>query len=358
MSNTEIIRLIADINNKASGNIRIMEVCGTHTQAIAKAGLSNILSGKIKLISGPGCPVCVTGEGYIDAAIELLQQKDTVIATFGDMVRVRGGSKGLEDCMELRERIKIVYSPFAVLDIAEANRDKEVVFLAVGFETTAPLIAALVKLARTKVLNNLSFLVGLKLMPPVLKQVLSNQGNKLDGIICPGHVSSVMGSDYFSFIPNEYGIPAVVSGFEQLDVASSVHWLMKSIAANKPAELFNIYSRCVQKNGNEKAQKLMQEMFEKRDGYWRGIGVIEDSELRLNDEFKAMDAEQRFGISIKETASPSSCQCGDIITGSKSPFDCGIFAVGCTPENPKGPCMISSEGTCSIYYKYKRSCAI
>lgn len=356
MKSDAIKLIIADINKRADRDIRLMEICGTHTQAIAKAGLSSVISPRIKLISGPGCPVCVTGEGYIDAAIELLQQKDTMIVTFGDMVRVKGSFKSLEDCMELRERIKIVYSPFAVLDIAEIHRDKEVIFLAVGFETTAPIIAALVKLAKSRRLLNISFLVGLKLMPPVLDFVLSRQETMLNGIICPGHVSAIMGADYFTFIPEEYGIPAVISGFEQTDVAAAVYWLVQSIADRKEKELFNIYSRCVQKRGNEKAKEVMKDVFDKRDGYWRGIGIIKESELLFRSGYRDMDAENRFGIGIKPIDLPSYCQCGEIIIGSKSPLECKLFSSGCTPENPKGPCMISSEGTCSIYYRYKRSC--
>lgn len=356
MNNDMVKRLIADINENADRDISIMEICGTHTQAIAKAGLADILSPNVRLISGPGCPVCVTGEGYIDAAIELLQHKNTIIATFGDMVRVKGSDKSLEDCMELRERIKIVYSPFAVLDIAERHKDKEVVFLAVGFETTAPVIAALVKHARSKGLRNISFLTSLKLMPPVLKLVLSKQESRLDGIICPGHVSSVMGAEYFSFIPESYGIPAVISGFEQTDVAGAIHWLVQSITMCKESGLLNNYGRCVRPQGNEKAKELMGETFEVRDGWWRGIGSIKECEMFFKDKYGDMDAERRFNLNIYNFMKHSFCQCGEIIIGSKSPMECKLFASGCTPENPKGPCMISSEGTCSIYYRYKRSC--
>lgn len=356
MNSDVIKRLIENINGKANRDIRLMEVCGTHTQSIAKAGLANVLSPRIKLISGPGCPVCVTGEGYIDAAIELLQQKDTIIVSFGDMLRVKGSSESLEDCMELKERIRVVYTPFTALDIAEQNRDKEVVFLAVGFETTAPIIAALVKLARDRHLSNISFLIGLKLMPPILEVVLSMEGSRLDGLICPGHVASVMGVDYFSFIPERYGISAVISGFEQVDVAAAVHWLVESITTQEKSRLFNIYGRCVQDRGNKKAKELIQEVFQERDGYWRGIGHVIASELSLREEYRAMDAEHRFGILIEHKVLSSSCQCGEIIIGSKSPIECRLFGLACTPENPKGPCMISSEGSCSIYYRYKRSC--
>lgn len=356
MKNNGVKQLIYNINQKVNQDLRLMEVCGTHTQAIAKAGLSNILSPSIKLISGPGCPVCVTGEGYIDAAIELLRQKDTIIVSFGDMIRVRGSSKSLEDCMELKDRIKIVYTPFTVLDIAEQYRDKEVIFLAVGFETTAPVIAALVKLAKKRGIVNMSLLAGLKLMPPILEVVLSMEGSSLDGLICPGHVSAVMGADYFSFIPERYGIPAVISGFEQTDVAAAVHWLIHSITACEKSRLFNIYGRCVKDKGNAIAKELIQEVFWKRDGYWRGIGQVIASELSLREEYSNMDAENRFAIAIEHKELSASCQCSEIIVGSKSPIECRMFGLVCTPKDPKGPCMISSEGSCSIYYRYKRSC--
>ncbi|MDF2519549.1 MAG: hydrogenase formation protein HypD [Clostridia bacterium] len=348
--------IINAINESADHDIKLMEVCGTHTQAIAKAGLSSILSPHVTLISGPGCPVCVTAEGCIDAAIKLLQQRNTILVSFGDMIRVKGSSISLEDCMELRERIRIVYSPFTALDIAERERGKEVVFLAVGFETTAPVIAALVKLAQARELDNISFLTALKLMPPVLSLVLSDEKNRLDGIICPGHVSTVMGADYFDFVPGKYGIPAAVAGFEQKDVLSAVYWLVQSISGGTKSTLFNIYGRCVQPEGNVIAKSLIEEVFGQRDGYWRGIGCIKASELFLREDYRDMDAEYRFGVHIEQKSIKSDCQCSEIIIGSKSPAECRLFASGCTPEHPKGPCMISSEGSCAIYYKYKRSC--
>ena len=349
-----VLKDIVDvINKRVSQEIRIMEVCGTHTQAIARAGLSNVLDPRIELVSGPGCPVCVTTEDYIDAAIELLQQPNVLIATFGDMIRVKGSSKSLEDCMEMKTRIKVVYSPFRVLDIAEENPAKQTVFLAIGFETTAPLIAAIVKLALQKGIKNLFFLVGLKQMPTVLEKVLSAKDNKLDALICPGHVSVIMGSEYFRFVSEKYNMPAVISGFEYEDIAAAIYYLCEE--ASKGGNSFaNLYPKCVKPKGNTVAKELLSEVFVSKEGYWRGIGMIEASEYALRKEFLAFDAARNFDIEIKNTRVLDSCLCGAIIIGSKNPFQCGLFSKICTPEDPKGPCMVSSEGACAIYYKYKR----
>lgn len=354
MSSFDNKALISYINEKVVQEVRIMEVCGTHTQAIARANLSGILNPKIQLISGPGCPVCVTSEGYIDAAIELLEQPDTIISTFGDMVRVRGSCKSLEDCMAMKDRVKIVYSPFATLDIAECNPRKNIIFLAVGFETTAPLIAALAKLSLKRKIKNLFFLVGLKLMPPVLQRVLSLKDSRLDALICPGHVSVIMGSDYFNFVRDKYNTPAAICGFEYNDVITAIYHLLAAVQKDE-ISLKNLYTRCVRSHGNINAKLLMSEVFHSKEGYWRGIGAIEQSELAFNNEFLTLDAAKHFGIEIASTLSDvTGCQCGDIITGSKSPYQCRLFDKACNPEEPKGPCMVSTEGACAIYYKYKR----
>lgn len=353
MNKFDLKYLVASINIRVRNEIKIMEVCGTHTQAIAKSGLCNMLDPRIQLISGPGCPVCVTSEGYIDASIELLQQPNTIIVTFGDMIRVKGSFKSLEDCMEMKNRIKIVYSPFTVLDIAENNQEMKIIFLAVGFETTAPLIAAIVKLAHQRGLKNLFFLVGLKLMPQVLDKVLSSKDSKLNALICPGHVSVIMGSEYFSFVPKKYNIPAVISGFENTDVATAIYYLSEDVRKGEK-NLLNLYPKCVKPHGNATAKELMGSVFQSKEGFWRGIGTIDDSELTFKKEFLSMDAFKSFDISIKNTSDSGRCQCGDIITGNKSPFQCSLFCESCTPENPKGPCMVSSEGACAIYYKYRR----
>jgi hydrogenase expression/formation protein HypD len=353
LSSFELEGLVNLINERVESNIKIMEVCGTHTQAIAKSGLCNMLDPRIQLISGPGCPVCVTTESYIDAAIELLLQPNIVIVTFGDMIRVTGSNKSLEDCMEMKSRIKVVYSPFAVLDIAESNNNMQIVFLAVGFETTAPLIAALIKMTIQRGLHNLFFLVGLKLMPPVLDKVLSSKDNRLDALICPGHVSVIMGSEYFSFVPEKYNIPAVISGFEYAEVAAAIYYLSEEVRKGK-RNMRNLYTKCVKSQGNAIAKELMASVFQSKEGYWRGIGKIDGSELTLKKEYGAFDASKNFDLRIKNEYIAENCQCGEIIIGSKSPYQCSLFCKSCTPESPKGPCMVSSEGACAIFYKYKR----
>lgn len=353
MFNGNLNRLVDVINKQVCEEIKIMEVCGTHTQTIARAGLEHMLDKRVKLLSGPGCPVCVTPEGYIDAALELISQPDIIIVTFGDMIRVRGSSRSMEDCMALNSKIKIVYSPFAVMEIVERNKDKQIVFLAVGFETTAPLIAVLINWAKMNHVSNLSFLTGLKRMPPVLSHVLGNKEMKLDALICPGHVSVIMGAEYFDFIPHQYSLPAVVSGFEDMDVAGSIYLIIKEIL-RKRASLQNHYKSCVTEHGNNRAQRMLSLVFETGDGCWRGIGTLKDSELILKKAFYEQDAAKRFGVSIKHHQSEEGCQCGEIIVGSKSPCECSMFGTACTPQQPKGPCMVSSEGSCSIYYKYRK----
>lgn len=353
MSGIKFRELIASVNEEIKNEVKIMEVCGTHTQVIAKAGFTDMLNPKIKLVSGPGCPICVTPEGYIDAAIKILRQPNTIIATFGDLIRVRGRLNSLEDCMELKSRIKIVYSPFAALDIAAYNCSQQVVFLAVGFETTAPLIAAVAKLAQERGLKNLTFLMGLKLMPPVLEQVLPSGGMRLDALLCPGHVSAIMGSDYFNFVAQKYGVPAVVCGFESSDILISIQYLV-SQTNNGWKGFENLYSRCVKPRGNVIAKELLKEVFQSKEGYWRGIGSLEHSELTFQKQYADFDAAKRLDIEIDISEAITNCKCAEVIIGNKAPFQCNMFGSVCSIESPMGPCMISSEGACAIYYKYNR----
>lgn len=353
MRSGDLNMYIGDMNKLVNRDIKIMEVCGTHTQVIAKAGFAEVLDPRLKLVSGPGCPVCVTSEGYIDAAIALLQQPELIVVTFGDLLRVKGTSKSLEDCMEQKHRIRVVYSPFAALKIAKQNRGSQVVFLAVGFETTAPLIAAAACYARDQGLDNLSFLTGLKLMPPVLEQVLSQQDSKIDALLCPGHVAVIMGAEYFRFVAECFNIPAAIAGFEPKEAAEALHYLVY-LSSKERVGFDNLYTSYVSPEGNKTAKKLLQEVFEKRKGYWRGIGVIAESELRFCEDYQEFDAEKRFGVQTKEISSEAGCQCSRVIMGSITPFECRLFGSNCTIEEPKGPCMVSSEGACAIYYKYKR----
>lgn len=332
-----------------SDNMHIMEVCGTHTMAYSKSGLRSLLSPHVTMLSGPGCPVCVTSESCIDAAIELVNKQDVILASFGDMMRVKGSFESLNDQTDKRKNIVVVYSPLDVINLAEKYKDKQIVFFAVGFETTAPLIALTVKAAQNRGLNNLSFLTSLKLMPPILRRILSESRKNIDGIICPGHVASVKGADYFRFISEEFDIPAVVCGFEALDILAGLYYISHK---NFP-KFKNLYKTCVNKEGNALANNIMREVFKNDHAMWRGIGLIQNSALVLKDEHSFFDATKRFNIHIIDKLVRQECNCKDVLLGNILPSECSLFGGICNPNNPKGPCMVSSEGACSIFYRYK-----
>lgn len=334
--------------------IKIMEVCGTHTQSIAKHGIASLLPQKIKLLSGPGCPVCVTPASYIDDAIRLLGHKDVVIATFGDMVRVKGKETSLDKSDIKNRKPLIVYSPFDIIKIAEVNRDKMVIFLAVGFETTTPAIASLIKFADEKSIDNINIMTSLRLMPPILEEVLKQNGGKLHGIICPGHVAAVMGEKYFQFLPKRFGIHSVISGFGAEDILCAVYILVQGMYKVTKPVLNNIYKKCVSFHGNEKAKTIMEGVFKVDEGIWRGIGLVPDSALVLKEEYAKYDAARNFGLTHYDSQMPEGCSCSEILMGKKLPNECSLFGSICNPVNPYGPCMVSSEGSCSIYYKFRR----
>jgi hydrogenase expression/formation protein HypD len=329
-----------------------MEVCGTHTRAITKCGIRHLLPQQVELLSGPGCPVCVTHGSYIDKALEIANSEDVILAAFGDMIKVNGTKGSLSDMQIQGARIIVVYSPEDVLTIAAKNRDKLVVFAAVGFETTAPLIAAVVKTANAQRLDNLLFYTALKIMEPVIRFILQDKRNKINGLICPGHVAVIKGADYFRFITAEFGVPAIVCGFEAADIAAGICMLMVQIAGKRPVEFANIYRRCVSPQGNTAAQSMINEVLDIADGAWRGIGVIRNSALILNKKYEHLDAAKRFGTGMEQGTSPAGCLCSDILMGLKSPYQCKLFGTTCTPEHSSGPCMVSSEGACAVYYRY------
>lgn len=348
----KIINAISCCNDK---ELRIMEVCGTHTQAISQTGIRSILPSNITLSSGPGCPVCVTDEGHIDAAIEILNKNNVILATFGDMIRVKGRVESLLDQSHKRKNIAVVYSPLDAIELAKKNPEKEVVFFAVGFETTAPLIALAVKIAFEKELNNIHFLTSLKIMPPILHKILANRNKLIHGIICPGHVAAVMGAEYFKFITQEYGIPAVVCGFEALDIAGGLYYLVEQYKNSDGPTFKNLYRTCVSENGNRAANKLIQEIFKVVDVSWRGIGQVKDSALILNDKYSCFDALKKFNIKLSSVSTKLQCNCSEVLLGNILPNQCGLFRNSCSPQNPIGPCMVSGEGACSIYYRYEES---
>ena len=346
-------RIVDDYKEPKDRVIRIMEVCGTHTQAISKSGIRYILPQYVKLLSGPGCPVCVTNEAFIDLAIELLSRDDIILATFGDMLKVKGTYSSLAD-EKSKDSVVAVYSPEDALTLARRKKDKTVVFLAVGFETTAPIIAAIIKSVYENGPKNLLFLTAIKRMEPVLRFILNKDSKRIDGLICPGHVASVLGSDSFRFVTDEFNIPAVVSGFRTKDVKGGIYNLLDQIEGRKRTAFSNQYVGCVSSAGNKLAQKYMQEVYKIEDGYWRGIGLVPNSALCIKEKYKMLDAKNVFNLVEKDYNESSSCQCSEIILGIKAPYECKLFGVSCTPETPRGPCMVSSEGACSAHYKYGR----
>lgn len=335
-------------------DIRIMEVCGTHTQSIAKYSITSLIPHEIKLISGPGCPVCVTPEIFIDNAIKLLLQEHVILTTFGDMLRIQGSSESLDEQRIKGKKAVIVYSPFDIIEIAQNNPYKLIIFLSVGFETTAPIVASMIKLLEEKNIRNIKFLTSIKLIPPILKEVLKRHKNNLNGIICPGHVATVMGENYFHFISDEFHIPSVICGFDALDIIGGIYLIRKSIDERHIARCSNTYKKCVYPQGNIKARSLIDEVFQVKGGLWRGIGFIENSALVFNEKYHKYDAAVQFKLDDTIDNTDSQCDCSHILLGEKSPSECKMFGKICSPHNPKGPCMVSSEGACSIYYRYKR----
>lgn len=330
--------------------VKIMEICGTHTMSILRSGIKEILPSNIKLISGPGCPVCVTSQGYIDAAIELSKVENIIITTFGDMINVPGTKGSLKLQRARGKDIRIVYSPLEAVNIAKRNPNKEIVFLGIGFETTAPTIALAIEQSYINKIDNFSVFSALKTMPEAIKMIIGDKEVKVDGIICPGNVSTIIGENAFSFISNELKIPSVIAGFEEKDVMAAIYLLVDMIRDNKPSHR-NIYSRFVKYEGNKRAKELMNTVFLNCSSNWRGIGVIENSGLKINGKYSAYDAKVKFNIKIKDSPPMKGCICGEILKGKNTPMECIFFNKECTPYNPKGVCMVSREGACGIHYK-------
>ena len=345
--------LLEQMQGLVSGELRLMEVCGTHTMAIAGAGIKSILPKEVKLLSGPGCPVCVTPPRVIDAVLDLSMEKNVVITSYGDMLRVPGSRAGdsLLRRKALGAQVETVYSPVDAVELALQHPEKQVVFLGVGFETTAPGTAAAVLTAQEKGAKNFSLWSMLKLVEPALRALIAMDGFKVDGFLCPGHVATIIGADGFAFLPRDYGLPAVIAGFEPEDILLAVYRLVRQFHDKQP-RLENEYTRAVSQSGNLLAQKIMKRCFEARFDVWRGLGGIEASGLGLRDELKDYDAERRFAVRYASAEPPTACRCGEVITGRLSPERCPLFGKACTPEDPVGPCMVSSEGACAAAWKY------
>lgn len=348
----ELVEKIHAISKK---NIKLMEVCGTHTVAIFKSGIRELLPTTIKLISGPGCPVCVTPMIDIDKAIALSRQKDVIFATFGDMVRVPGSQGSLQNRKtDEGLDIRVVYSPLDALKIARDNKDKNIVFFSAGFETTSPTIAATIFQAHMDGLNNFFILPVNKTIPPAIKALLDAPELGLNGFICPGHVSVLIGSNAYKFIAEDYKRPVIIAGFEPIDILLSIYMLSKQIE-EKDARVEIEYKRAVTPVGNKKAMGIMWDVFEPCDADWRGIGVIPKSGLKLTKKYVMFDAVKHFDINVPAVEDKTCCNCGDILRGLKDPPGCKLFGKSCTPENPVGPCMVSAEGSCSAYYRFTRN---
>jgi hydrogenase expression/formation protein HypD len=329
----------------------LMEVCGTHTVAIFRYGIKSLLPPALKILSGPGCPVCVTPNRTIDTAIALSRQPRTIIATFGDMMKVPGSSSSLLKEKANGADVRVVFSPLDALDIAKDNPQRNVIFLAIGFETTAPAIAAAVEEARRRELSRFYILCANKILPPALRAIASSGELHLQGLICPGHVSVITGTKIYEFLARDHGIPCVVAGFEPVDILQAILALVEMIGAGE-ARVVNKYERVVSKEGNPIAQALMRKIFETADSVWRGMGIIPNSGLKLRDEFAAFDAEKQIPVEVEETREHPECICGEVLRGVKTPADCALFRRVCTPESPVGACMVSSEGNCAAFYKY------
>jgi hydrogenase expression/formation protein HypD len=328
-----------------------MEFCGGHTVTIFRYGIRQVLPSTIEMVSGPGCPICVTANADLDKAIALSQIPNIIITTFGDMLKVPGSRSSLQKVKADGARVHTVYSTMDALSIAEDNPDKFVVFLGIGFETTAPTIAASILQAEEKEIRNYYVLSLHKLCPPVIRALLDSGEVKLNGLICPGHVSAIIGSHPWEFIARDYGIPCVVSGFEPLDILQTVDMLVTQVEKGE-SKVEIAYKRGVRPEGNQQALRLMEQVFEPSPAQWRGMGEVADSGLKLRKKYQRFDAEFAFDIKPGPTREAVGCICGDILRGVKTPADCWLFGKACTPENPVGPCMVSAEGSCSAYYLY------
>ncbi|MDO4437645.1 MAG: hydrogenase formation protein HypD [Coriobacteriaceae bacterium] len=332
--------------------INLMEVCGTHTMSIGRYGFRSIMPVGLHLLSGPGCPVCVTANQDIDHAIALARVPGVIITTFGDMMRVPGSTSSLSAEKAAGRDIRIVYSPLDALEIAQASPAKQVFFLGVGFETTTPTVAAAILEAQARGITNFSVFCAHKLTPPALRVIASDPQTHVDGFILPGHVSTITGVDPFRFLVDEFSIPGVITGFEPVDILEGVAKLTQMVVEKRP-DVINAYHRGVNAEGNAVARELVSQVFEPCDAAWRGLGVIPQSGLRIRPEFRGFDARLRFNVQVEPTVEPRGCRCGDVLRGRIAPAECPLFGRACTPETPVGPCMVSSEGSCAAHYRFR-----
>ena len=342
--------LIRRIQITSARPVQLMEVCGTHTVSIFRYGIRSLLPDHIKLISGPGCPVCVTPNEDIDLAIALTRQKDVIIVTFGDMMKVPGSTSSLQKEKAEGGNIRIIYSSLEALKIAKKHPGMRVVFFAIGFETTSPTIAVAILRAKEEKVQNLFFLNSQKRVPPALLTLLQSKQIRIDGFILPGHVSAIIGIKPYQFISREFGRPAVITGFEPLDILQGIWMLVKQIEEGRSSIEIQ-YRRIVNEEGNPIALGKIEEVFEKDESRWRGIGLIPDSGYRFKESYKELDV-RNFDMEVEPPKEHPECLCGEVLQGIKTPLECRLFKRVCHPENPIGPCMVSIEGTCHTYYKF------
>ena len=353
--NSDLARgLLKRIRQKAEKvkTVRFMEVCGTHTMSIARYGIRKLLPENILLISGPGCPVCVTPNRYLDTAIAYSRLENVIITTFGDMMRVPGSTSSLEKERAGGADIRIVYSTLDALDIARKNQEHQVLFLGVGFETTAPTVAA--SIMRARELNRTNYLVfcAHKTMPRPMEAIAAAGRVNLQGFLCPAHVSTIIGTRPYEFLVRKYNKCCVIAGFEPVDVLEALDMLLAQVLSEKPAVEIQ-YSRVATIDGNPAALRLMAEVFEESDTEWRGLGLIPGSGLRIKPKYAAFDAEKKFPVKVEPIREDTGCICGEVMQGIAQPPECSLFGTVCTPENPVGSCMVSSEGTCAAWHKYE-----
>lgn len=347
----ELVAKIGELAASTGRKLRFMEVCGTHTVAIFRAGLRQILPDSVELVSGPGCPVCVTPDDYMDKAIAYAQRNDVIIATFGDMLKVPGSKSSLNEAKTNGADIRIVYSPMDSIQIAKDNPDKKVIFLAVGFETTAPTAAATVLAAEQQGIENLYMLSAQKLVPPVMETLLNDEEVHVDGFILPGHVSVVTGTGVYEPVITKYHVPGVVTGFEPVQILRGLYRLVQQVVKGE-AKVENEYTDVVKPEGNPVSMAITNKVYEPCDTGWRGMGVVPLSGLKMKAEYARFDIEQVLPLEVETITKKTACRCGEVLRGIVTPKECPLFAKACVPTHAIGPCMVSVEGVCAAWYKY------
>jgi len=351
-----VVKVLGEtIRKEATGEYSFMEVCGGHTSAIHRFGIPSLLPENVRLLSGPGCPVYVTSISYIDRLVGLSSEQDVIIACFGDLIRVPGSSSSLEKEKTRGADIRIVFSALDAVEIARNNKSKKIIFPGIGFETTAPGTAAAIISAYNSGIDNFFVLSAHKIMPPAIDSLIVN-GTAVNGFICPGHVATITGADSFSFISDKYKLGCVISGFEPADIMLSVLMLVRQINSGRFRTEIQ-YSRAVTPQGNLKAKAILEEVFSLSDTEWRGLGLIKSSGLKIREKYASFDADSVFNSApeITEVRENALCLCGEVLRGNKIPPDCRLFAKSCTPENPVGACMVSAEGACNAFFRYRRN---